>query len=191
MKLIFSCGHLISSVDEKVMAFNDVVNIYDWFAKGVENLADYAILNIQKKYLPLLKKDSEITDIPVNDIEALLNLIETRPYFSHFNKKSPPLLTISRTFPRDITILSQGIEIEDYQYSAMKKYFENIEDYLHCTIENKIWGYRHRILLLGMTGDDGEWDLSIPMTEDNAILSTLEQPRHKNRKQKDQESPPY
>ena len=171
----------MSEIDKKALE-NDLLDSFDeWLKKAIAGFVFRAKQAIINPHMPLLRKDPEVQSIPTNDAD-LINLIISKDYFIKCRIPINKLLVNSRKTDLTIPVLQNGIDIQEFEKTAVDNFYTDFQAHIHSVIEEKIFRCRKRVI--------AEWNnrlrndpniTEIPKDEDDHLSLIFALPDYANR----------
>lgn len=186
MKTICTAGYKISSSDKKALEHFLLDSPFEWSKKALNGLINKAIKSMLDDYYDIYK--SEQTENVSTDLNVIIPQITKLSKFKAYETKTPKSPIIDRKKEAAEEIWCNGFEIEDYEETVIKHYFQDIESYMIYLIENKIYNRRKAMIkeyILKKLADKSS--IKIPAHDDDIIDEIVKQPEYKNRRERDQE----
>lgn len=137
MKKINIRGFKISNADRKALDHYLLITPKQWALDALKGMINKAIKTIMKDYFEIYKS-KQTGDVPAQYSE-IIPLLVTMAEFKPYNHPTPPAVVVERKEPANNEIWSNGFDIEDYEYLALKAYYEDPEKMLEWFMENKVF----------------------------------------------------
>jgi len=186
MKKLNVKGFKISNADRKALDHYLLITPKQWAQDALKGMINKAIKTIMKDYFQIykLKQTDTVSAEYSVVIPAIIAMAEFKPYQS----STPPSVSVERKEPANNEIWPEGFDVEDYEYAALKAYYEDPEKMLEWFMENKIFQRKKAfvkemepILFTDPTVK------TIPAKQDDFINVMTSKPNYKNRKTSDSE----